>query len=72
MQPAIVGMYFFLRSAGLRFAAAAIALAYPVIYVTSGGWQAGHRDIVGMQFLIAASAVLLTSKASWRGGFLAG
>ena len=72
LQPAIVALYFFLRSAGLRFAAAAVALAYPVIYVTSGGWQAGHRDIVGMQFLIAASAVLLTSKTSLRGGFLAG
>jgi hypothetical protein len=72
LQPAIVGMVFFLRSAGLRFAAVAVALAYPVIYVTAGGWQAGHRDIVGMQFLIAASALVLSDRARWRGSFFAG
>jgi hypothetical protein len=72
LQPAIAGMLFFLRTAGLRFAAVAIVIAYPVIYVTSGGWQAGHRDIVGMHFLIAASAVLLTDGTAWRGRFLAG
>ena len=54
LQPAMVGMFFFLRSAGLRYAALAIAIVYPVIYVTAGGWQAGHRDIVGMKFLIAS------------------
>ena len=72
LQPAIVGMFFFLRSAGLRYAALAIALAYPVIYVTAGGWQAGHRDMVGMHFLIVAAALLLGDRSRWRGCFLAG
>ncbi len=61
LQPAILAMYGFLRSADLRWAPAAAAIAYPIIYVTSGGWIAGLRDIVAMHFLIAASAIVASS-----------
>jgi hypothetical protein len=59
LQPAILAMYLFLRSARLDYAALIIVLAYPLIYVTSGGWMAGHRDIVAMHLLIGSSAILL-------------
>src|SRR5262249_20780649 len=52
LQPAILAIYSFLKSAGLRWAAIGAALAYPIIYVTSGPWMAGHRDIVAMHILI--------------------
>ncbi len=61
LQPAILAMYRFLKSADLRWAAIAVAISYPIIYVTSGGWMAGHRDIVAMHFLIAASAIIVSS-----------
>ena len=59
LQPAIFGIYLFLKSAGLRWAAIVAALVYPIIYVTSSGWMAGHRDIVAMHFLIGAAAVIV-------------
>jgi hypothetical protein len=37
-------------------------LLYPIIYVTSGGWMAGHRDLTGTHFLIAAAFFALPSE----------
>ncbi len=61
LQPAIIGMFYFLKTAGLGRAAVACALTYPLIYMTSGDWIAGHRDIVAMHLLIAASAILVST-----------
>lgn len=59
LQPAIFAIYFFLRSAGLRWAAIVAALVYPVIYVTQSGWLSGHRDIVAMHVLIGAAVIIV-------------
>jgi hypothetical protein len=73
LQPAIVAMYVYLRRAGFPKAAAAAALLYPIIYVTSGPWMAGHRDIVGVHFLIGASIFALPSeRRSWWWPTIAG
>ncbi|WP_190241810.1 glycosyltransferase family 39 protein [Bradyrhizobium algeriense] len=58
LMPALAALYFFLRSASLRYAAIAATMAYPILYVTSGTWMAGHRDIVAMHLLIGSCAVL--------------
>jgi len=62
LQPALLAMHWFLRSAGLSGAAIAAVLVYPIIYVTSGSWMAGHRDIVAMHLLIASAMVAISSK----------
>jgi hypothetical protein len=73
LQPAILAMYVYLRQAGFAKAATAAALLYPVIYVTSGPWMAGHRDIVGAHFLIGAAIFALPSESrSWRQPLMAG
>jgi hypothetical protein len=61
VQPAIAAMYYFFKAADLKSAAGAIILVYPIIYVTSGGWMAGHRDIVAMHMLVIASSISVTS-----------
>lgn len=68
LQPAVLAIYLFLRAAGFWRAAVAAALAYPIIYVTSGGWMAGHRDLTGMHFLIGAAVLALPARrlGAWR------
>jgi hypothetical protein len=61
LQPTVVAMYLFFSAADLKLAATGSALFYPIIYVTSGGWMAGHRDIVAMHVLIIAASILVTS-----------
>jgi hypothetical protein len=73
LQPALFAMFWFLRSAGLRFAAIAVLLIYPIVYVTSGSWMAGHRDIVAMHFLIGSAAIILVYRERLIGSlFLSG
>jgi hypothetical protein len=77
LQPAVVAIYAFLRRSGFPKAAVGAALLYPIIYVTSGAWMAGHRDITGVHFLIGASIFALPSeRRSWwqpiAAGLLAG
>ena len=62
LQPAVVAIYWFVRRAGFPRAAVAAALLYPIIYVTSGGWMAGHRDLTGTHLLIGAAIFALPSK----------
>jgi hypothetical protein len=59
LQPATFALFYFLRRAGFQMAAIAAALLYPILYVTSGPWMAGHRDIIGAHFLIGAAALAL-------------
>lgn len=68
LQPAVLAIYLFLRLAGFPIAAIAAALIYPIVYVTSGGWMAGHRDLTGMHFLIGAAAFALLPRRgeAWR------
>jgi hypothetical protein len=66
LQPAILAMFLFLRTAGLHAAAIGIGLTYPLIYVTSGPWMAGHRDIVAMHVLIGSAAILLSYRGDKR------
>lgn len=66
LQLAILSMYLFLRSAGLKAAAVGTALAYPIIYVTSGAWMAGHRDIVAMHVLICSATILVAYRGNDR------
>ena len=62
LQPAILAIYVFLRRAGLPGAAVCAALTYPIIYVTSGAWVSGHRDMTGMHFLIGAAIFALPGR----------
>lgn len=73
LQPAVLAIHAFLRRAGLGWAAIGAALLYPIIYVTSGGWTAGHRDFTGMHFLIAAAFFALPAAKPLRlSPFIAG
>lgn len=62
LQPAVLAIYLFVRRAGFPRAAVAAALLYPIIYVTSGGWMAGHRDLTGTHLLIGAAIFALPAK----------
>jgi hypothetical protein len=62
LQPAVLAIYVFIRQADFPRAAIAAVLLYPIIYVTSGGWMAGHRDLTGTHFLIAAAFFALPSE----------
>ena len=66
LQPAILAIFQFLKRAGFRRAAVAAALVYPIIYVTSGGWMAGHRDFIAAHFLVAAAIFALPSDQRGR------
>jgi hypothetical protein len=73
LQPAVLAIYIFVRRAGFPRAAIAAALLYPIIYATSGGWMAGHRDLIGTHFLVASAIFAFPPKrvSGWR-PFLAG
>lgn len=58
----LAGLWLIAREAGYRWAATGAVLAYPIIYVTSGEWMGGHRDIVGMHLLLCAAGLLLSPK----------
>ena len=68
LQPAVLAIFEFLRRAGFPRAAVAAALVYPIIYVTSGGWMAGHRDFIATHFVIGAAIFALPSvrPGAWR------
>lgn len=68
LQPAVLAIYAFLRGAGFQRAAVAAALVYPIIYVTSGGWMAGHRDFIATHFIIGAAVFALPheGRVAWR------
>ena len=67
LQPAVLAIYLFLSRAGLPRAAVAATLTYPIIYVTSGAWVSGHREMTGMHFLIGAAVFALPAgrRSSW-------
>ncbi len=48
----------FLKRVGFRTAPWAFLFLYPVIYVTSGYWTAGQRDIVAMGLLLGALCLM--------------
>ncbi len=53
----------FLYKAGFRVAPWIFLVVYPVLYVTTGIWMAGQRDIVAAGLLVAAAALTM---AAWR------
>ncbi|MEM9762967.1 MAG: hypothetical protein AAF968_10700 [Pseudomonadota bacterium] len=57
-----VGAVFFARS-NWRLASLLFLFLYPPLYITSGGWMAGQRDIVATGFLLVASLLALPG---WR------
>ena len=68
LQPAVLAIFVFLKRSGFAKAAITAALLYPIIYVTSGAWTAGHRDFTGMHFLIAAAIFALPGERPRRWG----
>lgn len=71
LQLGVFGLWMFARNSGRKRAATLILFTYPLMYVTSGGWMAGHRDITGMHLLIV-SAALLTSGRPFLAGLAQG
>jgi hypothetical protein len=57
----MVGAWFLYR-AGFRIAPWIFLVVYPILYVTTGIWMAGQRDIVAAGFLVAAAAITM---AAW-------
>ncbi len=55
----LAGIWLFHARAGHMQAHWLAVILYPVLYVTSGQWIAGHRDIVGMHMLVLAAALLI-------------
>ena len=49
----------FLHRAGFRVAPWIFLIVYPALYVTTGMWTAGQRDIVAAGLLLAAAALVL-------------
>lgn len=62
----MAGLWLIARRAGFAAAGWGLILLYPIVYVTSGGWMAGHRDIVAMHMLLLATG-LIVGQAPHRG-----
>lgn len=52
----------FLARAGWRLAPGLFLFLYPPLYITSGGWMAGQRDIIATGFLILACALAMPGR----------
>ena len=61
MQIGNIGIFLFLRRAGFLLAPFISLAIYPIIYTTAGFWTAGERDIIAAEFLIFASALLIST-----------
>jgi hypothetical protein len=61
MQIGTVAIFLFLRCAGFLLAPFIVLAIYPIIYTTAGEWMAGERDIIGAEFLIFASVLLIST-----------
>ncbi|MBO9436774.1 hypothetical protein J7394_21415 [Ruegeria sp. R13_0] len=59
MQVATMGGAILLWRAGLAWAPWIFVVLYPLLYVTTGGWFAGQRDIVAAGLLIIAAALVI-------------
>ena len=72
MQAAAIVASALLWRQGLRVGAAVMLATYPAIYITSGHWMAGQRDIVAAQFLLIACYWLAGPRRSAAGLWAAG
>jgi hypothetical protein len=64
LQPSVLAIYFLMVAMGRPRSAILACLSYPIIYVTSGAWMAGQRDLIAMHFLIMSSAILVSKRGS--------
>lgn len=63
----------FLSRAGWRLAPSLFLFLYPPLYITSGAWMAGQRDIIATGFLILACAMAIPGRhKEWLTVFVAG
>ena len=63
----------FLKRAGWPLASVLFLWLYPPLYVTSGGWMAGQRDIISAGFLLVSCALALPgSRREKTACFIAG
>lgn len=63
----------FLWRAGWRLAPTLFLFLYPPLYITSGAWMAGQRDIIATGFLILACAMAMPGlRKEWLAVFAAG
>lgn len=72
MQAAALAASAMLWRGGARVGAALLLAIYPPIYVTSGLWMAGQRDIIAGEFLLVACFWLSRSRRSTSGLCAAG
>ena len=68
-----LGGMVFLSRAGWRLAPTLFLFLYPPLYITSGAWMAGQRDIMATGFLILACAMAMPGRGKeWIAVFAAG
>lgn len=61
-----IGAAALLRQSGYRSAANVFLFLYPALYVSSGTWMAGQRDIVAAGILLSAAATVCTQVSRQR------
>lgn len=72
MQVTVIVAAAMLWRGGLRVGAAWLLALYPPLYITSGLWMAGQRDIVAVEFLIIACLFLSNAERRTWGLIMAG
>lgn len=70
LQAVTLAMALFLHRAGFDLARFIVLPLYPTLYVTSGYWMAGQRDVIAVGLLLGACAAMLAGPRHERRSFL--
>ena len=70
LQAVTLGISLFLHRARFVLAPFVILLLYPALYVTSGYWMAGQRDVIAVGLLLCACTAMLAESRHERSSFL--
>jgi hypothetical protein len=65
MEATALSAAYMLFEARARVAAGLFVVIYPPIYITSGLWMAGQRDIVAGEIILAACALIANARSGW-------
>lgn len=70
LQAVTLGISLFLHRARFVLAPFVVLLLYPALYVTSGYWMAGQRDVIAVGLLLCACTAMLAVPRKERSSFL--